>query len=230
VRFIGRVGTDAEGAALVHELASAGVEVLVQRGGRTGSIVILVDERAERTMLTDRGAAAQLEEIDPGWLEGTQWLHLPLYGLVEEASRAALREAARWARERGIPISIDLSSTAAMRQLGATLLGELLEALSPAAVFANDDEARLFAEWGLATDVARSFIVKRGAEPLIIYTGAEKVEIPVARVAGVIDTTGAGDAFAAGFLAAAIAGLTPTECAKAGAALARGALHRPGAI
>ena len=230
VRFIGRVGTDAAGDALVHELAATGVEVLVQRGGRTGSIVILVDELAERTMLTDRGAAARLEAIDQGWLEGTRWLHLPLYGLVEDTSRAAVREAARWARERGIPISVDLSSTAAMRQLGAPLLGELLETLAPAVVFANQDEAQLFGGGSRAAGVARSFVIKRGADPIVLFTGADTIEIPVERVADVVDTTGAGDAFAAGFLAAMLGGQTPVDCAKAGAALARGALPRPGAI
>ena len=142
VSFIGRIGDDAEGEALVRRLASTGVDVLVQRGGRTGSIVILVDESAERTMLTDRGAAAELEAIDPAWLASADWLHLPLYGLVPPVSRVALVQAAASVRARGVPVSIDLSSVAAMRELGAeTLLRLVTQSAARAQMYAQELEA-----------------------------------------------------------------------------------------
>lgn len=231
VRFIGRVGADAEGDALAGALAQAGVDVRVQREGRTGSIVILVDAAKERTMLTDRGAAAELGDIDPAWLEGTSWLHLPLYGFVPDVSRAALIRACGWARERSVPVSVDLSSVDAMRRLGADGVRSVLADSSPAVVFANADEARVLDGWGLGHPADSVVAVKRGAEPVLLRTpGDGELRIPVDAVADVVDTTGAGDAFAAGYLAAALVGMPPAECAKAGAASARGALRRPGAI
>lgn len=229
-RFIGRVGADAEGEALTHALEDAGVDVRVQRGGRTGSIVILVDDDAERTMLTDRGAAAELGDIDAAWLDGTRRLHLPLYGFASPGSRRAILGACRWAHERQVPISLDLSSVNAMRGLGAEALGELLADAAPEVVFANADEARLLEELGLRHPENSLLVVKRGPDPVLLVAGGASSEVPVDAVADVVDTTGAGDAFAAGYLAAALAGGSPAECAKAGAGSARGALRRPGAI
>jgi sugar/nucleoside kinase (ribokinase family) len=230
VRFIGRVGADVEGDALANALREAGVEVLVQRGGRTGSIVVLVDETAERTMLTDRGAAAELETVDPEWLRGTRWLHLPLYGFAAERSRAALVEACAWARSARVPVSLDLSSVATMRELGARLLTDILAATSPAVVFANADESALFDRFALERPPRSAFVIKRGASPVLVATASGLREVRVDAVPDVVDTTGAGDAFAAGYLAAALQGDPPAECAKAGAASAGGALRRPGAI
>ncbi|WJL95620.1 PfkB family carbohydrate kinase [Microbacterium sp. ET2] len=230
VRFIGRVGSDAEGEALVHELERAGVEVRVQRAGRTGSIVILVDESAERTMLTDRGAAAELGPIETAWLEGTRWLHLPLYGFADALSREALLSAAAWARERAVPLSIDLSSVATMRALGQATLADLLARLSPAVVFANAEEAALLVELEVALPARTVFVVKRGEDPVQVRDHDGLTQIAVDRVEGVIDTTGAGDAFAAGYIVAALRGDDPARCAGAGCASARQALLQPGAL
>ncbi|TDN92994.1 carbohydrate kinase family protein [Microbacterium sp. BK668] len=229
-RFIGRVGADAEGDALARALAECGVDVRVQRAGRTGSIVILVDDTAERTMLTDRGAAAELESIENAWLEGSSRLHLPLYGFVGEASRRALLEACRWAHARAIPVSLDLSSVAAMRDLGVDVLGGLLRQVAPDVAFANADEARLLEEVGLRHPGRSVLVVKRGPDPVLLVTTTGTAEVPVEPIGNVVDTTGAGDAFAAGYLAAALAGKTPDQCATAGARSAREALRRPGAI
>ncbi|MFH8249783.1 carbohydrate kinase family protein [Microbacterium sp. B2969] len=228
VRFIGRVGTDAEGQALVAELEAAGVEVRVQRGGRTGSIVILVDEAGERTMLTDRGAAAELDAIEPAWLDGTRWLHVPLYGFATAVSRAAVLKAV--GPSPAFPVSLDLSSVSAMRELGVEGLRAVVDALSPAVVFANADEAELLDSFELDLPGELRLVVKRGGEPVILRARGVEDEVEVEQVDGVVDSTGAGDAFAAGFLAAALTGETPARCARAGAALARGALHRPGAL
>ncbi|MET0812190.1 MAG: PfkB family carbohydrate kinase [Microbacterium sp.] len=227
VRFIGRVGIDTLGATLVGELEGAGVDARVQRDGRTGAIVILVDDEGERTMITDRGAAAELQAIDPAWLEDARRVHFPLYGFADVGSRAALLAAAAMLRGRGIPVSLDLSSTATMRLLGGETLAGLLDALAPAVVFANADEAALVIELGLV--IGGVYVVKRGGDPVLVSHRGTTTEVPVVRE-DVVDSTGAGDAFAAGYLVATLDGADAAAAARAGVDLARTALHRAGAL
>ena len=228
VRFIGRVGDDTLGRALVSELEATGVDVRVQCAGRTGSIVVLVDAVGERTMITDRGAAAELDAIDPTWLEGADWVHLPLYGFASARSSKAVTDASARAAAQGARVSLDLSSVATMRELGRHELTRIMAELRPHVVFANEDEARTAAELGL--NPAGVYVVKRGGSPVHVTDDGETVEVPVERVGDVLDSTGAGDAFAAGYIAAALAGADPRESARAGSVLAMSALRRPGAL
>ncbi|MFB8147081.1 carbohydrate kinase family protein [Microbacterium sp. NPDC056003] len=229
VRFIGRVGDDTIGRVLVTEMTAAGVDVRVQREGRTGAIVVLVDTDGERTMITDRGAAADLAAIDPDWLEGVDWVHLPLYGFAEPASRTAVTDAAAAAVRTGARVSLDLSSVATMRGLGAARLQHIVDDLAPAVVFANADEARTATELDLDLTGA-VFMVKRGGDPVLVIEGDSRVEVPVERVEDVLDSTGAGDAFAAGCITATLSGADPRESARAGSRLAMSALRRAGAL
>jgi sugar/nucleoside kinase (ribokinase family) len=76
-RFIGRVGDDPAGHALVAEVTACGVEALVSTGGRTGTVVVLVDHAGERTMFPDRAASAELIQVPVEWLADTTVLHVP---------------------------------------------------------------------------------------------------------------------------------------------------------
>ena len=76
-RFIGCVGLDPAADVLTSELAGHGVDVRVQRRGRTGTIVVLIDGKGERTMYPDRAAAAQLADVPAAWLESAAMLHAP---------------------------------------------------------------------------------------------------------------------------------------------------------
>lgn len=230
VRFIGRVGDDTLARTLVGELEAAGVDVRVQREGRTGAIVLLVDAVGERTMITDRGAAAELAAIDPAWIADAEWLHLPLYGFTSVGSRRAVTDAATAARAHGATVSLDLSSVATMRTLGAETLAKILEHVRPAVVFANEDEARAAEELGLAPGAGGVYVVKRGAEPVLVVQDDETCAVPVDRVDDVLDSTGAGDAFAAGYISASLGGAGAVEAARAGSVLAMGALRRAGAL
>ncbi len=227
-RFIGRVGDDAAGTALESVLQGIGIDTRLQRGGRTGTIVILIDETGERSMLPDRAAAAELEPIDPEWLAGAHWLHVPMYGLGTPEQVPVFLELAREAARRGIPVSVDASSLSLLRGLGVERVAELLEAMTPRVVLANAEEAA-FLGWDTAdARPAPIVVVKRGPDPVTVRTADDTIDLAVPLVPDVVDTTGAGDAFAAGFLMALVDDATPEAAAQAGIASAARVLSTPG--
>ncbi len=232
-RFIGRIGADAAGSALVDDLATAGVDVRVQRAGRTGTVVLLVDAEGERTMFPDRGASAELADVDPAWLDGVAWLHLPAYGLEREPMRGELARLATAARQRGARVSVDASSTGLIAGLGVEHALDLIRAIAPDVLFANEDEAALLGLAGggaVAASAAPTVIVKHGPLPTDVLEAGELVaRVDVAPVPGIRDLTGAGDAFAAGFLAAALQGADAAAACLAGHASAASVLVNPGA-
>jgi sugar/nucleoside kinase (ribokinase family) len=180
-------------------------------------------------MITDRGAAAELDAIDAAWLNDARWLHAPLYGFAASASREAITDAAALLTGRQVPVSLDLSSIATMRELGRTLVQEIIDRVAPSVVFANADEAAAAAELGLDLGAAVR-VVKRGGDPVLLIADGAQTEIPVRRVDDVIDSTGAGDAFAAGYIAAALRGADGPQSVREGSELAVSALRRPGAL
>jgi len=224
-RFVGRVGDDAVGGALAADLAAAGVDVRVQRAGRTGCIVVIVEPGGERTMLPDRGAAAELGPIDPVWLDGISWLHVPAYSLIAEPIGTCTIGAIDAVRARGGRVSIDVSSVGAVSAFGASRFVSVVAGLEPDVVLATAEEAPLLGSWS-----PQLLVVKHGADPVELRPAggpSSWVDVPV--VEGVIDTTGAGDAFAGGFLAATIAGAPAADAAAAGNALAGRTLRSAGA-
>lgn len=230
VRFIGRVGADARGDQLVAELQGTGIDVRVQRAGRTGTVVVLVDPDGERTMFPDRAAASELDTIDSDWLDGIGWLHVPLYGLATPPARQAITELMERMTTFGVPTSIDVSAVSVMREFGTAPTMDLLDELAPRIVFANSDESDFLGLDAHTPPPGRTYIVKRGPAPVEIRTTTGIEFVPVPRLAEVLDSTGAGDAFAAGFLSAVIAGSTVSEAARSGSELASIALGQPGAL
>lgn len=228
-RFIGRVGDDAAGLQLTDALAACGVDVRVQRDGRTGTVVVLVDPTGERTMFPDRGAAAELSGVPAEWLESVGLLHATSYSFAAEPAAAATLDLIRAGRAAGIAVSLDASSTGVLEDIGIARYLDLVQAIRPSVFFANASEAALL-DLDRPPFAHTLTVVKNGSGPTILrFCGGDRVVIPVAAVDGVRDTTGAGDALAAGFLAARLRGEDVPGAVRAGHALARAILGSPGA-
>jgi sugar/nucleoside kinase (ribokinase family) len=172
---------------------------MVRRGGSTGTIVAMVDHLGERTMLTDRRACLDLGDPERAWLDGVGTLHVPFYSLATGPVAETAATVIGWAHEQGVAVSIDVSSTAIMAEVGVDEVLRRLVAAAPTVVFANDDEARCLAIDGAL--VGALTVVKRGPRPAVIHRPDDApVDVDAIAVPGANDTTGAGDAFAAGFL------------------------------
>ena len=204
VRFFGRVGADAIGAGLVAELETSGVGAIVQRVGRTGTILVLIEPDGERSMLRDRGAAAELDRLDAPGLTGMTWLHVPAYSLVDGPVASVAHAALVRAREAGIATSVDASSTTVVDALTPEGFVALIGQLRPSVVFANVDEALALPPPGSWSGFDGVAIIKDGPRPVraVDATGDVIAEVDAMMLGEIRDTTGAGDAFAAGFIAA----------------------------
>lgn len=228
VRFIGRVGTDAIGAALVSELEGSGVDAIVQHAGRTGTIIVLVDATGERSMLPDRAAAVELDTVTAADLESVTWLHVPAYSLVRGPLADVSAEAIRIVKERGGAVSIDASSVAIIEHFGVPRFVEMLRTLAPNVVLCNRDEADILgvSSVGGLGGVGIT-VVKDGAEDAMALDHARVVaSAPATRLDEVRDTTGAGDAFAAGFITAMMDDPDVEAAIVNGHAVAAGVLTR----
>lgn len=231
--LVGRVGADDRGRAARDELLAAGVDarLAVDPGLPTGTCIVLVGPDGERTMAPDAGANDALAEADlPAELiERRNHLHLSGYALLRPGSRAAALAAIARARAAGMSVSVDPSSAALLSPAfldevdGA---GLLLPNAEEAEVLTGDSDPAAAAAT-LAERVGEA-VVKLGAGGALWTDGRESVLGDALLVEADVDSTGAGDAFAAGLLTARMAGATPAEALAAGARLAAEAVSRPG--
>ncbi len=229
VTLIARVGDDVAGRDRRAELAALGVTcaVAVDDLAPTGTIVVLVDPAGERTMLTDRGANAHLspDDVEAGFAGslGATHLHLSGYTLLHETSRPAGSHALARARAAGLTTSVDAASAAPLRAAGPDEFRHWIDGVD--LLLANAAEATALTGHPDPDDAARALlstagavVVKRGGDGATWYAGDLRVPVPAERTA-VVDTTGAGDAFAAGLLECWLAGGTPDTALRAGAHL-----------
>ncbi|MGW6706363.1 carbohydrate kinase family protein [Streptomyces sp. NPDC054956] len=242
VRLLARVGSE---SARWHEraLLDAGVRprLVIDPAEPTGTVVALVGKDAERTFLTDSGASLRLSPADwePELLDGAAHLHLSGYLFFADTSRELALVALRAARARGVPVSVDPASAGFLAALGPE---RFLAAVAGAGVLLpNEDEALLLAgptkESGAAA-VARAaaelsrrvplVVVTRGAAGALIAEDGRVTAEVAAETAEAVDSTGAGDAFTGGFLAARLAGAGSAWAAGAGCRAAARAVTRLG--
>jgi sugar/nucleoside kinase (ribokinase family) len=206
------VGRDAAGRALVDAVRSDGVTARALRvsGVRTGRIGVVVAPSGERSFVADRAAADRLapSDLQAAWFARADALHLPIYSLLGEPLGLAGRHGVELAREAGALVSVDLASIGPLLASGRRAARALLDEVAPDLLFATAREAEAllgrYAVDGLL-EIASIAVVKRGARGATVLAreGEERLRFEVAT--GPVtapDTTGAGDAFDAGFLVA----------------------------
>jgi ribokinase len=236
--FIGAIGDDPAGQAQVESLHRLGVDVRfrVDRTRPTGTCLVLVAPTGERTMVPDPGANLALlehdvpdDEFGPG-----DHLHVSGYALLRDSRDAGLY-ALDTAAASGMSVSVGAASSAPLQQLGADAFLAMLP--DGVLLFANEREAGVLvgAEAG-AVDLARRLagparqVVVTGGSGIAAWSDGDTVTTLAAEPLDrpELDTTGAGDAFAAGFLAARARGASPEVCLRDGHALAAAACRTTG--
>lgn len=230
-RFIGQVGHDRLGTHLCEVLRDSGVDVQVISDGRTGSIVVLVQPNGQRSFLTDRGVASHLAHFDAALMSDVHILHVPTYSLTDEPLASTCAQYIASARSNGALISVDASSASVLTKYGIQRFQALMQTLQPDVFLCNEDEA---ATLGLHANNpmigAQVTVIKQGPLPVIVVhqDGTSQMH-PVPAVDNIVDTTGAGDAFAAGFLPAYASSRNIVAAVSQGHALASRVLQCPGA-
>lgn len=207
VTMVGRIGNDAAGSAIAAEFDALGISYgeIVKEGLHTGVVVCLVDPSGERTMLADNGANAGLTISDLPALDGVDAIYLTGYALLAPLSREGVLEMVRTINSRQIPIVFDPATVGGMQ--GVPVEEILSWCAMMDAVIMNEEEAIYLS--GLSDletaldffiDLTPRAIIKRGSAGAIGLERGGQIISVAAKTSTVVDTTGAGDAFAAGFI------------------------------
>jgi sugar/nucleoside kinase (ribokinase family) len=221
-RLAGWAGADPLADELLAGLAARGVSIAVVRRGRVPLTTVLVHPDGERTLLADRGDGSLLvSDLDAAWLAGAAVLHLDGFDLLRFPE--ALAAAASLARSAGVPVSVDVAAAGRIERSGVSEYVSLLAGLRPDVLFCNAAEASVL---GLNADLPAwapdLVLVHAGADPtgVLTRTGSWSVPVDPLPPSQLKDTTGCGDAFAAGVLAGWRAGSPVLDAVRAGHAAA----------
>jgi sugar/nucleoside kinase (ribokinase family) len=240
VAYAGQVADDQLGAIYAHDIKAQGIDFIVApRGGigATATSLILVTPDAQRTMNTFLGATQRLElgHFDPAIAAEASILYLEGYLWDPELPRAAMVEAMAAARAAGRKVALTLSDTFVVDRQGDDFRQLLTEGRIDI-LFGN--EAELIAMTG-AADFTAAVDAMAGQVPLLVAThgeqgamavrGAERAQVPAEPIQRLVDTTGAGDLFAAGFLAGEVRGLGLEASLRLGAIAAAEVIQHYGA-
>jgi ribokinase len=226
-QVIARVGDDAAGQTVLTELDKYGVshsETIVP-GANTGVVIVLVDALGERTMFPDSGANSGLSLADLPPLDEITAVYLSGYPLVNPNSRQGALDILRAVKERGLPVIFDPSTVGVLLEVGLNQVREWLALVD--VVILNEEEAHFLSGKNNPVEAAAELlkktplvVIKRGGNGALAQArGSGVVQIPAVETE-VLDTTGAGDAFAAGFILAWANDGDLIDALKSGAALA----------
>ncbi|MFA4892743.1 adenosine kinase [Brevundimonas sp.] len=230
--YIGKVADDTLGGVFTHDIRAAGVAFETpplkdgaEKGLATGVCMINVTPDGQRTMCTFLGAANQLAvaDIDADLIGASAIVYLEGYLFDPAPARAAFEAAAAAAHAAGRKVAITLSDTFVVARWRTELLA-FIEASADIvlanegelhALFETEDFDQAAAHLGRIVEIAA---VTRGAAGSVVFGegGAERVEVAAVPVAKVVDTTGAGDQYAAGFLLGLARGLSLEDAGKLG--------------
>ena len=238
--FIGQIADDQLGSNFEHDMHALGVRFdtpALVGGPPTGRCLILVTPDAQRTMNTCPGASHELspDTISPTLIASASILYLEGYLFGPEKPRAAMMKAVDIAHAAGRKVAFTLSESVCIagRKEG---FGRMIDSGGVDLLFANEDEAlqltgRTDLEFALEELKAKvpTLVITRGPEGAIAIEGDERISIPAAPVSAVVDTTGAGDLFAAGFLTARCKGASLERCLWTGAIAAGEVIQQYGA-
>jgi sugar/nucleoside kinase (ribokinase family) len=222
VGFIGKVGYDETGDFYEQALRNIGVVPYILRSEhQSGKCVSLVSTDGERTLVTHLGAAADLQasDVDAEVFEGYDYLYIEGF-LVQD--HELIRSTVQRAKERGLKVAIDLASFNVVEE-NRDFLHDIIERYVDI-IFANEDEARTFTGKSDPSEALQYIgrmcelaIVKIGMRGALIKCGDEVTHVGIMAAAKRVDTTGAGDFYAAGFMAGLCSGLSLRQCGTLGA-------------
>jgi sugar/nucleoside kinase (ribokinase family) len=225
--IVSHVGDDPAGAALIAEFDSLGVahENLVIKGQPSGVVVVLVDSSGERTMFPDKGANSNLKLSDLPPLDNYQAVYISGYALLNPLSRPGALAMIEKVRADSIPIYFDPASVGAMKDVSDKEIHQWFSLMN--VLFLNEEES-IFLSGLIDTERALDYlleysevvVIKRGSLGAIAKArGYDSISIPAVS-ATVVDTTGAGDSFAAGFISSFASKRDLTAAMTAGTELA----------
>jgi sugar/nucleoside kinase (ribokinase family) len=238
--FIGQVADDQLGAIYQHDIESLGVDFIVPARadvGATARSLILVTPDAQRTMNTFLGAAQMLDksDVDPAEVAEAGIVYLEGYLWDPPAPRAAMEKAIEAAHAAGRKVAFTLSDTFCVDR-HRDGFWQLLRDGKIDILFANEAEAAAMAEDSdLDAAIARiaaevpMLVVTRSEAGATAIAGTERADVPAELIARLVDTTGAGDLFAAGFLAGQARGKSLHDSLKLGAIAAAEVIQHYGA-
>jgi len=238
--FIGQVADDQLGEIFAHDMTALGVRFETPPMASpppTGRCLILVTPDAQRTMNTSPGASHELTPaaLDEEMIRGASVTFLEGYLWGPERPRAAMLKAAEIAHAAGRTVAFTLSESLCIGDRRAGVMS-MIDGGTADILFGNEDEIRHLTGCGELSDCiaaltpkVRTLVLTRGAAGALAAEAGSTVEVAAAPVERVVDTTGAGDLFAAGFLAARCRGRDLAGCLEAGAACAAEVISHFGA-
>ncbi|HEY6661510.1 MAG TPA: adenosine kinase [Sphingomicrobium sp.] len=225
--FVGQVADDQLGEIFAHDMHSLGVRFETPRMASpppTGRCLILVTPDAQRTMNTSPGASHELTPaaLDEDMIRSASVTFLEGYLWGPERPRQAMLKAAEIAHSAGRSVAFTLSESLCIGDRRAGVLS-MIDARTADILFGNEDEVRHLTGCGELTECiatltpkVRTLVITRGSDGALAVDDGTIAEIPAAPVERVVDTTGAGDLFAAGFLSARCRGRDLRGCLEAG--------------